>query len=235
VIELLLNPREERLSSLWDALIYMRQVCLKDGALPDEFEKILSCQEDWHKLPLYKLKLLRYVLTVHNQVRRLKDPEAEFTDQVGAVEKLILRQYVHESLSALSGLDYKNVQLSETEVCSASRMCDWSESESFFNDSKLQHIVAESREQLAEHKGDVTERCVVCDEIAMMLDYRSGACSKGHKFSRCSLTLLLCQGRDYRKCSCCDAFAQVLPTQEFKWTVADANACLFCDSRLIRV
>ena len=61
------------LGSSWSTCLC--QVCLKDGALPDEFEKILSCQEDWHKLPLYKLKLLRYVLTVHNQVRRLKDPE----------------------------------------------------------------------------------------------------------------------------------------------------------------
>ncbi|KAK2179396.1 hypothetical protein NP493_493g02014 [Ridgeia piscesae] len=175
----LLN-QEESLIKCVDALAQVKFIIATKEPLPKSLAQLIEQKSTWPKLPIVRLKLVRFLL----QVMRLYDEESEVKlDDILEVETLIMKSHLETALMRLVEMEVKPT--TDAEKKSLMQACDW---------------LRTCHEHSKSHDLHLTQKVVTLLEQVNAVTYTKEKC-------RCCQTLLLCHHVPYRTCASCEALA----------------------------
>ncbi|XP_041478199.1 uncharacterized protein LOC121426104 [Lytechinus variegatus] len=241
VEDILMEP-QGRLCNKFDCLDWLYQRLPPDGSIQNTTKAILSEETLVNKTPgeiLYLLKLRRLVvmMILHRLSRELynyplgrkRDDLDEIIQtketHVKEISDRIFKLHVEISLETLSSGGGKKTITGRTKRVQK-LMSDWLVLSSTPSEEPITANGSLERE--------TCESCRLCGESIPLTSREDGFCRKGHRWNRCSLSLLLCQSMKPRSCAYCKSSYASKEETDCAW-LRDllSSYCLWCDGPLI--
>ncbi|KAK2144359.1 hypothetical protein LSH36_765g01009, partial [Paralvinella palmiformis] len=161
---------------------------------------------------------------------RLRDPlKVELKLFLDEITLVIIKRY-------LSGFvkDFIDMELSTTE-CQIACLSNTLLRQFGDNTPDVMKVVELLEQRISAEDGSyLPESCPICKSSITDITLFAACCPKGHKFSRCSQTLLLCHDVPYRICAWCETiYIGKLQETESTWLRnVQSDYCVLCDQNL---
>ncbi|XP_038044691.1 general transcription factor 3C polypeptide 4-like [Patiria miniata] len=239
---------QEDLSEKTDLLEFLRQNFVNTGdGLPQELESVadgesaVEASSGKGGAHSYTLRLRRYLLLMKmNKVGggTDKDAEGEKESDIQRIEGELRELHVLTALQFWQQMSAKKVGDNATaHTTTLLLMADWLSTSSKSSDEPIRSLVTEVYKSNP-HETEVGKRetCDLCGEIVAFTSAVSDACPNGHGWSRCQLSLQLCQTTaKSRECLYCSAMALSAQNQsDSAWLRRILRqCCLLCASMFV--
>ncbi|XP_011664733.1 uncharacterized protein LOC756837 isoform X1 [Strongylocentrotus purpuratus] len=237
--QMLMEP-QGRLCFKFDCLDWLYQRLTPEGALQNTTVTILSDDALADKSPseiLYLLKLRRLVVMmiahrisceINNSRGRKRDTlEVMIKINEGHVKEIsdrIFQLHIEKSLETLASADTRKKVTGRAKRVQK-LMSDWL----VLNESRSKAPITES----GSVDGDACESCRLCGESIPLTSREDGSCHNGHRWKRCSFSLLLCQTLKPGSCAYCRTCYASKDETDSTWLHSLLSShCLWCDGPL---